>query len=126
MKTVLIVDDEGAITDLLADLVLELGYQPLTARNGQEALELLKAQPKPPALILSDVMMPRMNGLEFATAARALPGGAATPIVFMTAAPTAVRDGIADGVILKPFDLGQLLDTLQLLLPASDAGEEMR
>jgi CheY-like chemotaxis protein len=124
MPTVLIVDDEEAITALLSELVTELGYRSIVANNGQAALAMLRSLPHPPDLILTDVMMPKMGGVEFVEAARVLPKLRQVPVVMMTAAPAAVQDGLSDALIAKPFELSQLILLIQSLLPPARAVEE--
>lgn len=118
MATVLIVDDEAAISDLLADVLGELGYSAVTATNGREALDLIASMPEKPSLVLSDVMMPHLNGVDFVRALRARPAFKGVPLVLMTAAPQAVSEGDADAIMVKPFDLDKVLAVIQELLPA--------
>ena len=66
---ILIVDDEEPIIDMLATFVADLGYTPLVAQNGQQALDL--ARDCGPALIITDLMMPVMNGADLIVALRA-------------------------------------------------------
>lgn len=81
----LIVDDEVDITDTYA-LFFELqGYEVLTANDALQALALLAE--RTPALIVSDCMMPYMDGVEFSRRARAMPATAHTPIILMSGAP---------------------------------------
>ncbi|HEU4325765.1 MAG TPA: response regulator [Roseiflexaceae bacterium] len=108
MAKVLIVDDEDVLLEMIAALIEELGYHPLTATNGREALDTLHALGEPPALILSDVMMPRMNGVEFARAIKSDPRFQHVPIVLMSAAGPPHHDHLAEQFIHKPFDVDYL------------------
>jgi two-component system, OmpR family, response regulator VicR len=121
MATVLIADDEMPICELLAELLADLGYSTVTAANGQQALQRLNALAAPPALIISDVMMPQMSGVELARAVRAMPQLRNVPIVLMSAAPHLVDEGEADALIVKPFNLDDLLRVIQSMLPAQRA-----
>ena len=71
MTTILVVDDEYLIADILSFALEDEGFMVVTASNGQKGLEVLDRER--PALIITDFMMPVMDGLEFATAVRALP-----------------------------------------------------
>lgn len=64
-KHILIIEDSKDLQDLLGSLFEEEGFTVSQAFNGQEALDLLKSMPKPPCIILLDIMMPVMDGLEF-------------------------------------------------------------
>jgi two-component system, chemotaxis family, chemotaxis protein CheY len=109
LHQVLVVDDDEAIREWVAIILADEGYTVETAGDGDEALDRVEA--KSPALILLDIRMPRMNGLEFAAAYRELPGPHA-PIVVMTAGRDAqqrAREVGADGYLAKPFDLDDVV-----------------
>jgi CheY-like chemotaxis protein len=114
-KRVLVVDDDAAIRDTVADALLDEGYQVLTAANGRAALEVVARTV--PRLILLDMRMPIMDGWEFARAYRELPGPHA-PIVVITAARDAGDRAAqieADDYLAKPFDLDDLLAVVSRL-----------
>ena len=71
-KTILIVDDEAKMRQILRVGLLPHGFTILEAENGQEALRLCKEHPGPIHLLLADVVMPGMNGLELAPRIKAL------------------------------------------------------
>ena len=119
---ILIVDDEPLNVDYLQQELEELGYDTMSARDGQEALECVATDP--PDLILLDILMPIMDGFEVC---RALKGDDATrliPIVIMT-----TLDGIddrikgieagADDFLTKPVNQRQLIARLQTSLRSS-------
>jgi len=109
LQQVLVVDDDEAIREWVAVILADEGYAVETAGDGDEALQ--RVETKSPALILLDIRMPRMNGLEFAAAYRELPGPHA-PIVVMTAGRDAqqrAREVGADGYLAKPFDLDDVV-----------------
>jgi len=84
---VLVVDDQEAIREALADLLSDEGYGVLTAANGAEALDKLRQSPRPhPCLIFLDLMMPIMNGQEFYVEKQLDPELASIPVVVMSAA----------------------------------------
>lgn len=117
-QPILIVDDEVAIAEVLAEFVSDLGYTPLMAQNGQEALDLARQQW--PALVMTDVMMPVMNGKELVRALRAEASTqrrAVPPIILLTAAGKhIIADLHVDAIITKPFELDELERLLQRFL----------
>jgi len=100
--TVLIVDDERHIVEVLAGLLEDEGYAVRRAYDGNVALQEVEAAP--PDLVLSDVMMPRLGGVELARRLISL----GIPVVLMSAAAADPKlAGVA--FISKPFDLEQVL-----------------
>ena len=115
---VLVVEDERSIAGLVAEAVEAAGYLPVVAANGQEGLE--RARERWPALVVTDMMMPLLDGAGLARALRAeaaARGHAMPPIVVMTAShPSyATRVG-ADALLRKPFDLDELAGLLRRFL----------
>ncbi len=120
MSTVLIVDDEPQLRLLYAEFLDLLGYRACTARNGMEALAM--AEHERPQLILLDVEMPHMNGIDVLCRLRA--GRFAGKVLMMSgswneAVLTRAHElGVAD-VVNKPFGLDQLEQTVRgCLAPA--------
>lgn len=110
-QTVLVVDDEPAIRDLIVAVLEDEGYRALGAGSGRLALELLPVER--PDLVLMDVMMPEMDGREALRRMRAAPGLDQIPVVLMSAAFAPDRVGLCIAAFLpKPFDLDELLDTI--------------
>jgi hypothetical protein len=66
METVLVVDDEADVCELARDCLVLAGYRVLEARDGEEALRIAEGHAEPIHLVLTDVMMPRLNGVELA------------------------------------------------------------
>ncbi len=102
--TVLIADDEPAIVDLLAQFLEDEGYTVECANDGLAALE--KTREVRPALVIADVMMPKMDGFELLD--QLATDHPAVPVILMSAAVVSRREGVP--FIAKPFDLGELLD----------------
>mgnify|MGYP002512662451 CR=1 FL=1 len=104
---ILIVDDEKMMTELLSDHLQDCGYDTFTANDSREAIELLQKQPD---LIILDINMPDMNGLELCKSIR---NHINCPIIFVTARITE-QDKInglqygGDDYITKPFSLNEL------------------
>jgi CheY-like chemotaxis protein len=117
-QSVLIVDDEFGLADITADLLREVGYEVELAINGKLGLEALAARRVD--LVMTDLMMPVMDGPEMIRRMRADPRFAAIPAVLMTALPEAIPSGEAgmhDAVLVKPFSLVEVLDAVHRLLP---------
>ncbi len=111
-KTILIVEDDESIRETL-QAVLELeGHEVLTAENGQEGLNVLAVQPKP-CLILLDLMMPVMNGWEFATALENDSKLSSIPIIVVSAYTDKATTIKSIGFLKKPIDLRSLNETVK-------------
>jgi DNA-binding response OmpR family regulator len=121
---VLIVEDEEPIAEALAYLVEHCGYAALRAAHGKEALEL--ARVNHPMLVITDLMMPVMNGRELIAALRAdaAQNGNDPPTIILTTAGGfnyAQHTG-ADAVLHKPFDVSEIESLLiRYLGPGQDA-----
>ena len=118
-KRVLVVDDTVGNTALLVSLLEPLGFDLDTAQNGQEAL--LLASEQRPDLIVLDLVMPELDGLEFATRLRRNSTFAATKIIGASATVTdgACKDAFiaaCDDFVTKPIHIGLLLDKIAGLL----------
>lgn len=115
---VLIVEDEEPIASVLAIIVEDMGYRALTATHGKEALAV--ALKEHPALILTDLMMPHLDGAEFISALHeAMDDGVrdTPPIVLMTAAGMRqARAAGADALLLKPFNVDEVEAILRRFL----------
>jgi two-component system sensor histidine kinase/response regulator len=114
--TLLLVDDDPSILDGVTDLLTLAGYRVITAVSGSGALGVLQQQR--PDLIISDIMMPDMDGYELFSAIRSNPNWAPIPFIFLTARgqPSDVRTGNSLGVdayITKPFEPDTLLGIVQ-------------
>lgn len=116
---VLVVDDDPVILKLLAVNFEMEGFTVLTAMDGDAALALAVASQ--PDVVVSDVMMPKMSGLELATALKADEATAAIPVVLLSAKAQVhdVRAGMdagADDYVTKPFEPLDLVDRVNALL----------
>jgi CheY-like chemotaxis protein len=120
VRTVLIVDDEVGSIDILAGALEDEGYRVFTAANGRRALERL-AENKPD-VVVSDFMMPLMNGAALGRTIRADPAYRDIPIIMTSAVPEAALRERFDGYqafLRKPFAIGTLLQVI-----ASVIGDE--
>jgi CheY-like chemotaxis protein len=117
-QSVLIVDDEFGLADITADLLAEAGYDVALAINGKLGLASLGVRRAD--LVLTDLMMPVMDGPELIRRMHADPALAKIPTVLMTALPEAIPTGAAaqhDAVLIKPYSMAELLETVHRLLP---------
>ena len=117
-RSVLIVDDEFGLADITAEILTEAGYDVALAINGKLGLASLTTRPAD--LVLTDLMMPVMDGPEMIRRMRADPKLAAIPTILMTALPEAIPTGPAalhDAVLVKPYSIVELLETMRRLLP---------
>ena len=120
MTTILVVDDEVAITDLLQSLLEDVGYRVVTAVNGREALAVLGRQR--PDLVLCDMMMPVLDGAGLCRAMQADAIYRTIPLVLMSAVrqKLLIVDCMYAAVVAKPFDLEVLLATVAYVLETKD------
>ena len=110
-RTILVVDDDDHLRDMLCTVLSAEGFPAVGAADGLEALQRLR-QDGPPALILVDLMTPRMNGEELIGAIQQDPLLARIPIVIVSGQPN-VRDAASqtgvDACLSKPIELEELL-----------------
>lgn len=117
--SVLAVDDDPSILDLMTDILTGEGYRVLSATNGAEALRVLDVDR--PCLVLLDMRMPTLDGWGFAAGMRQR--GLRYPVVVVTAAENArawAQEIGADGYLSKPFQLRDLLRTVERFCGPSD------
>jgi len=114
--SILIVDDEFGLAQMLREMLGEYGYLVTVAINGRLALDILGERRVD--LVLSDMMMPVMDGAELATAMRASAAHRHTPIILMTSLPTIVplNHDLFDATLRKPFTPELLLNTMRACL----------
>ena len=116
-RKILIVDDDKGIVEVVKIALTKKGYEVFTASDGNEGLEMVKANS--PDLILLDVVMPEMNGYEFLRALKALEGKALTPVVMVTAKEEMEELFKFEGVkeyIVKPTDPSELIQKIERCL----------
>ncbi|MCS6909005.1 MAG: response regulator [Anaerolineales bacterium] len=127
---ILIADDQSDNTQLLATRLSSEGYTFITASDGQETLDKVRAEK--PDLVLLDVNMPGKSGFEVLAEIRADPDIAHIPVIVLTAARTSVRDireglGLgADDYVTKPFDWRELAARVRSKLRVKYAEDRLR
>lgn len=111
--SVMVIDDDVDIREILSEILADAGYSVVTAANGAEAIAMLKTVT--PSLILLDLNMPVMDGVEFRQRQRQDPATARIPTVVMSAVHQ-MQDRIAglgvDDALAKPVDLARLLQVV--------------
>jgi len=120
-RKILIADDEPSIREILSIQLARMGYEVLIAADGVEALAVYEKEK--PDLVILDVMMPRMNGLEACQKIRALEkkSGRRVPVIFLTARDTthdktsAALSG-GDEFVAKPVSLQELRERVEAAL----------
>ena len=125
-RKILVVDDEKDIVDLVAYNLGRNGYEPLMAYNGNQALDI--AHKSSPDLIILDLMLPGLDGMEVARRLKAEAQTANIPIVMLTAKgeETDVVVGLtigADDYVTKPFSMKVLLARVASVLRRAEAGQ---
>jgi signal transduction histidine kinase len=120
---VLVVDDNADLREYMSGL-LSPHYRVLTAHDGLEALDLIRA--RAPDIVVSDVMMPRMTGIELVQALRTDPSDTAVPIILLSARAGAEAtieglDAGSDDYLTKPFTASELLARVRAHLKLGQA-----
>lgn len=123
-KTILIVDDEKDILDLLKYNLEREGYSVLTARDGEEALKQVTAQTN---LVILDLMMPVLDGLETCRRLKSEPRTSHIPIIFLTARGSEVDEVVglelgADDYIQKPISPRKLVARVKTVFRRYEQG----
>lgn len=116
LPPILVIEDDDDIRSTVVDMLAFEGYRAIGASHGIEALELLQATEPKPALILLDLMMPLMNGVEFRRHQLTDPALAHIPVVLLTAdanPDSRCTELGARGCLKKPLRIGALLETAQ-------------
>jgi phosphate regulon transcriptional regulator PhoB len=126
-KTILVVDDEKDIVELVAYNLEQGGFTVLRAYDGEKALELVKL--RNPDLVLLDLMLPGINGLDICRIIRGNPEIAAMPIIMLTAKGEDIDKVVglemgADDYMTKPFSVRELVARVRTVLRRSEIRDE--
>jgi CheY-like chemotaxis protein len=117
VKTVLVIDDEWAIAEVLEALLADEGYRVIVAHDGRHGIE--RAAEWPPDVIMLDFMMPIMDGPATLTALKANPATASIPVILMSSLPEDTVAERSDGYatfLRKPFRIMTVLDAVDAAL----------
>lgn len=124
---ILVVEDHEPLREIICDTLLDAGFETTAAENGQAALQAM--QNRRPDLIVSDIMMPCMDGYEFYTIVQATPEWLTIPFIFLSA--KAEREDVlrgkqlgAEDYLVKPFDPETLIITVQARLRRAQIVQE--
>ena len=115
---ILLVEDDFSIRRTIAEVLVEEGYEVTCAADGREALSLLCDHGMRPRLIILDLWLPTMDGIQFRSQQKALAGLCDVPVLVITAArllPRELKDLGLHYVLRKPLQLEQLLEVTRLL-----------
>jgi len=117
--TVLVVDDDSSYCTIIRELLVRNGYQVRLAYGAQQAFDLL--QREQPDLILTDLMMPEVDGFTFIKRLRSSPAQAGIPTIVVSALVlarerAAAAQAGADGFVAKPFSINQLRAAIKLVM----------
>lgn len=128
MKKILVVEDESDLREEVRDFLRKEGYLVEEAADGLEGLEMVKIHK--PDLILSDIKMPRMNGLTFLKECRMSNSTILTPFIFLTvkSEEKEIQEGLALGAqdyITKPFNMETLLERIKRHLEQLDYRQQL-
>jgi two-component system, OmpR family, alkaline phosphatase synthesis response regulator PhoP len=123
-KTILVADDETHILHVVSLKLRNAGYRVITARDGQEALEM--AQQEKPDLVITDYHMPHLSGLELCQRLKQDPATSAIPAIMLTARgyqldPADTEQSGILRMLSKPFSPRQLLITVNEVLERAAA-----
>ena len=117
--TIVLVEDDEIMLSLTRQLLLENGYTVLPAKDGNAALEIVRSHPEPIHLLLTDVVMPIMNGIELAQRVEA--ASPSTKVLLMSGYVTAAVKGSGRPLLSKPFRTNDLLAAIRQLLDSRSA-----
>lgn len=123
-ETLLLVDDEDDIRTTTQELLNSLGYETLEAADGEEALEIYSANRDRVGLVITDMVMPKMGGIDLTKAIHQLDKN--TPVIFMTGYDMGhlleSEEFESNHVITKPFSIEKLSEMIQELLKSEKTG----
>jgi DNA-binding response OmpR family regulator len=117
MSSVLVIDDEEGITDVIQEALSRYGYDVQTACDGNEGIQKFKDQLF--NVVITDIMMPNSDGNSVVRYIRAS-SRRTTPIIGMSGTPLLLNDSDFDKVLFKPFPLQSLINTVRTFPPVAD------
>jgi DNA-binding NtrC family response regulator len=116
-KTILLVDDDALLRRLMEQALTQAGHPVMTAANGREALTLVSMLGDRIGLVVTDIRMPEMDGLELAHHLAGMK--APPPVLFITAFPATMASAIPGPILEKPFGPDRLLKFVARMLEPS-------
>jgi len=118
LTTILIVDDDPSTRFVLRLILEREGYKILEAGNGAAALDMLRPDPLPD-IVMTDLMMPVMTGVELVRRLRSEPRTSKVHIVVVSSNPEAAQSLEVDAIVTKPFTAAKLADRIRTVAAAS-------
>ncbi len=120
-KRILIVDDSPSVRQLVSSTLLGGGYEVVEAENGEEGLQ--KFDKRPVDLVITDLNMPKVDGIDLIRELRSRPGQRFLPIIMLTtesqeAKKQEARKAGVSGWLVKPFKAEQILAVVKMVLPS--------
>ena len=125
-QTILIIEDDADIADSLEYNLKREGFRPVIAESGEKGLRLALDDKQPPSLILLDLMLPGMSGMELCRRLRRESSTASTPIIMLTAKASegdrvmGLETG-ADDYVVKPFSVKEVIARIRAVLRRTEA-----
>jgi CheY-like chemotaxis protein len=129
-RTVLLVEDDDDVRDIIAEILQNQGFTVTTADDGKEGLEILRSSPRLPDVLLVDLMMPVLDGPGLIEAAMtSVPDFAKVPIIVITAAGSRAAGAqvpmeLVRALLHKPFDLDDLVATMNLAMASDELSRQ--
>lgn len=118
-RKILLVEDDTAVLEATSEVLLDEGYDVITAPNGREALARVAGGL--PDVVLLDLMMPVMNGWQFVQEFRKIEGTELVPLIILSAGRDVAQSAKTLGArdyLIKPFDIDDLLSKVSQVLSA--------
>ncbi len=119
---VVVVDDEPPIVAVVCDVLHDEGFQTISCMHGSEAFPCI--QQEQPQLVILDIQMPGVDGIEVFQQMRADPSTANIPVIFFTANSHILKERLPNyqelgaQLLPKPFDIAKLIDLVEETLPS--------
>lgn len=117
-ETILLVDDEPQVRSMLYQILTTHGYEVIQAVDGQDALEKFEQNPKGISLVVTDILMPRMDGVSSVKAMSSI--NPSVKVLFMTGYMSDQPDPKAR-ILIKPFPPTKILQTIRAILEGPQA-----
>jgi CheY-like chemotaxis protein len=112
---ILVIEDDDDLRVVVSDLLADLGYQVASAVNGRDALDYLRSH-RPPSLIVLDLMMPVMDGVEFCRRRLRDPELRSIPIFLFTSRGHSIANISAVRVLKKPLMVDEFIDAVRSVM----------
>jgi CheY-like chemotaxis protein len=112
-KRILVIEDDSSISDCLTDVLGSFGFHVDLAINGRDGISRLLSMDPKPDLVLTDILMPVMDGNMFLAEKGRHPGISLIPVIVVTAGRANILGNDVVGLLRKPFDLNSLVTSIE-------------